>query len=57
MREIFWILLFLILAIIITPFNGGLIQLIKAIALLFIILMLCLFARVFTYDDVRLIDW
>jgi Sec-independent protein secretion pathway component TatC len=57
MRTIFWIIIFIILAIIITPSNGGLIQFIKAISLLIIILILCLFARVFTNDDVYINDW
>lgn len=52
MRDIFFILLFFILVIILTPFNGGLIQYIKAFSLLLIIVMLCLYAWVFTFKDV-----
>ena len=50
MKTIFYILLLFILVIIITPFNGGLIQFIKAFALLMIIMILCLYAWVL--DDV-----
>lgn len=49
--------MFLILAIVITPFNGGLIQYIKAFALLLIILMICLYSWVFVLDDATIHDW
>ena len=57
MKTIFFILLLFILVIVLTPFNGGLVQYIKAFALLLIILMLCLFTWVFTLDDVYINDW
>jgi hypothetical protein len=52
MRTIFYILLLFILVIILTPFNGGFIQFIKAFALLMIIMILSLYSWVFTQDDV-----